>query len=288
MSSGSKGEKQLTNCIADLRQRLALAEGLFRQCEQRASDPGGVDFAPLALFLHIMQMGDGILILAEAMSSAPMFPLLRSMVESHFSLEYIIGKESNSRDHEKRSLAWLVFCINQDIALQDMIDPSTTRGDTFKAELKAGCGSIGQEICNHLDRRPYPQHGSRPLHERLGEPDLVILQEEYQKLKPGYFFQLIDRNIPGIEGLAREIGQWPEYKIFYRPFSHTVHGTDPLRLLEVKGEGDVRFGALRTTDEQEFLVGLAEAVLHMAGSTLAKHYFPELSNSHKRDDRTIT
>ena len=88
--------------------------------------------------------------------------------------------------------------------------------------------------------------------------------------------------------MAREIGQWPEYKIFYRPFSHTVHGTDPLRLLEVKGEGDVRFGALRTTDEQEFLVGLAEAVLHMAGSTLAKHYFPELSNSHKRDDRTIT
>ena len=136
MSSGSKGEKQLTNCIADLRQRLALAEGLFRQCEQRASDPGGVDFAPLALFLHIMQMGDGILILAEAMSSAPMFPLLRSMVESHFSLEYIIGKESNSRDHEKRSLAWLVFCINQDIALQDMIDPVHYTRRHFQGGIK--------------------------------------------------------------------------------------------------------------------------------------------------------
>jgi Family of unknown function (DUF5677) len=277
----SKGEKQLKNSTDLLRKRADDAEELFRRCELLAKDPGGIDFAPLALFLHMMRMADGIFILAEAMSSAPMFPLLRSMVESHFSLQYIIGQQSKSEDVEKRSLAWLVFCINQDIALDDMIDPSTTSGKTFKAELKAGCGAIGEEICNHLDRKVYPQHGSRPLQERLEEPDLVNLQQEFKKRKskPRYFFELVDPNIPGIEGLARQIGQWPEYKVFYSPFSHTVHGTDPLRLLEVKGEGDVRFGVLRTTDEQEFLVDLAEAVLHMAGSALAKHYFPELSNS---------
>jgi len=281
LSSDLKGKKQLTNCTTDLRKRLDMAEGLFGQCENHAKDLHGVDLAPLALFRHIMQMGDGILILAEAMSSGPMFPLLRSMVEDLFSLEYIIGKESKTKDHEKRSLAWLAFCINQDIAIQDMVEPSTTRGETFKAELKARCGSIGQEICNHLDRRLYPRHGSRPLRERLGESDLVHLQEEYEerKPKPPYFFNLVDPKIPGIEGLARKVGQWPEYKIFYKPFSHTAHGTDPLKLLEVKGSGAVEFGPLRTTDELEFLISLAECVLGMAGTTLVRHYFPELSDS---------
>ncbi len=265
----------MTNDATDLlRKRLVLAEGLFRECEKLAKDIGSVDFAPLALFHHILRMGDGILILAEAMSSDPMFPLLRSMVEDIFSLEYIIGTESKTKDNEKRSLAWLVFCFNQAIALYDMVDPSTTRCETFKSELKAGFGSIGKEICNHLDRRLYPPHGSRPLHERLGESDLVDLQEEYEKRKskPPYFFNLVDPNIPGIEGLARQVRQWPQYKIFYKPFSHTTHGTDPLKLLEAKESGAVEFGPLRTADEQEFLVGLAETFVHGAGDTLLKHY----------------
>jgi hypothetical protein len=137
LSSGSKGERQLTSDTDLLRKRLDAAEELFCRSEQRAKDPRGVDLAPLALFRNIMQMGEAIFILAEAMSAGPMSLLMRSMLESHFSLEYIIGKESKPRDHEKRSLAWLVFCINQEIALKDMVDPSTKRGQDFMSKLKA-------------------------------------------------------------------------------------------------------------------------------------------------------
>ena len=261
-----------------LRKRLDLAEGLFRQCEHLAKDLGGVDFAPLALFRHIMQMGDGIFILAKAMSSHPMVPLLRSMLECFFSLEYILckgkGESKDLEEHSKRSLSWLVFCINQEIALKEMIDLTTSRGQAFKSELREHSGSVATELCSHLERKSGTYYSAQPLRDRLAEPDLVNLQEEYQKLKskPGYFFQLVDPKIRRIEDLAREIGRWERYKIFYKRFSHTVHGTAPLKLLEHKREGAVRFGELRTTAEQAFLVGLAEAVLHGAGDTLVKHY----------------
>jgi hypothetical protein len=271
----SSGGIRLSNEIADLRNRLKEAETLFDRLRDAVHDPGGVDFAPLALFRQIMQMADGILILADAGSvgPGPMFPLLRAMLECYFSLEFIIGQGPGDPDNwKKKSLAWLVFCLNQYVAQKEMSDTSTNRGKTFKSELKAHDRGTGRRGFTHLKPIVDPDYSALPLRERLAESDLAQIQAEYLSVKPHYFCQLMDLRLDGIEKLARESKQWDYYKIYYGPYSAAVHGTDPLRLLVEKADGTVAYGPLRTSEEHGGWVAKAETILHLASVALAKHY----------------
>ncbi len=255
---------------------LRDAKKLFHYCEERSEDVGGVDFAPLALFWQMIQMRQGITSLSKGTGVRPILPLLRTMLDCLFSLEYVVCADIKERksleEHRKRSLSWLVFCINQEIALKEMIDPTTSRGQTFAKELTATCGSIGKDLHSHIIKKSQVDNHSQPLRDRLAATDLVNLQEQYQASKPRYFFQLVDPSIPSIEGLARKIGRWPLYKIFYRPLSAAVHGTDPLRELQTDPAGKARFVALTNTDRRGLYVGLSETTLNLAGAALASHY----------------
>jgi uncharacterized protein (DUF433 family) len=66
-----------------------LSDGVFEECRHTAPRPEWYDFPSLALFRHVIQMADGIQILLSAGTSSPTRPLLRSMLESLFSLKYI-------------------------------------------------------------------------------------------------------------------------------------------------------------------------------------------------------
>ncbi len=259
-----------------IRPTLREAKKLFRYCEERAEDLGGVDFAPLALFRQMIQMREGVASLSKMIGVRPILPLLRTMLDCLFSFEYIVcadlKEKRNFGEYRKRSLSWLVFCINQEIALKEMIDISTSRGQAFERELMANCGSIGKDLCSHLKKNSQKDNNSQPLRDRLAKSDLIDLHKEYQTIKPRYFFQLVDPQIRTIEGLAKKVGRWPLYKIFYRPLSAVVHGTDPLRLIQINAAGKTRFVERRTVDREKLYVGLSETTLNLAGAALAAHY----------------
>jgi len=266
----------MTDQTNDLGKRLELAKELVGHCEQHAKDPLGVDLAPLALFRGIIEMADAVILLAEAnegKSSFPMVPLLRSMLEYFFSLEYILAKESkNPEDHRTRSRAWLVFCINQMIALKEVVTPSTNRGTDFKQQLVVHCGAVGQQLCRYVERLN-ANDTIQQLRNRLNEPDLIALQRKYQAMEktPSYFFTLVNDKLRSIENLALKVERWPLYKILYTWFSPTVHGTAPLEFLPKTTDDAVRFAPRRRENGLDF-IGLAENILHLAGVAVAEHY----------------
>ncbi len=100
---------------------------------------------------------------------------------------------------------------------------------------------------------------------------MTEMQRKYQKGEPAYFFQLIEPNL-NTEEITKKTKDWDYYKIFYRPFSAAVHGTDSLRLLEERADGTIGFGPVRVSEGGRHRVSLAASLLHSAGVALAEHY----------------
>ncbi|MBI5571961.1 MAG: hypothetical protein HY914_18610 [Desulfomonile tiedjei] len=279
----------MTDQIAELQTLLTEAEDLFKRLQDRIKIIDALNLAPLALFRQIIDMGDAVRLLAEANEghgSIQMVPLLRSMLENFFSLEYILARDSkNSQDQSTRSLAWFWFCIHQEIKFRERLNPSTARGKDFRQQLKSA-GSLGEALLDHVRGRSKKAYDTKDLYERLEESDLVDLERTYQQKKkqkkkegknwePRYFFELVD-SIRGIEGLARKIGRWPVYEIYYRWFSAGVHGTDPVSLLRQEPAGTVRFRPLTANDEPGRCVEWASYLLYFSAFAVLGHYRPIL------------
>jgi hypothetical protein len=258
--------------MEELWQRLLNARKLFYACYEKSDDPGGVDFPPLALFGQMIQMAEGVFCLAEAMCLHPARPLLRTMLECYYGIQYIIGQDADCHDWRNRSHAWWVFCLNQEIELRERLDESTGRGRPFFGDLRAHGGNLGHRLCDYARSGPSQNDSIQALRDRLNQSDLFSLNQVYQKDKPKCFAGLVDKKVTSIMELARYSGQLPFHSSWYKQLSHTVHAAAPLLLLKDDGEGNAVFTLASTPQEQTECARLAEALLHFAGGALDNHY----------------
>ncbi|MCA1554180.1 MAG: DUF5677 domain-containing protein [Chloroflexi bacterium] len=75
------------------------------------------------LYLHIIEMTDGIEALIAESCPIPAIPLVRSSFEARLSIEYIL-----KADYQRRSLAWLLVYAHYRLNGYESLDPSTDRG----------------------------------------------------------------------------------------------------------------------------------------------------------------
>ncbi len=70
--------------------------------------------------------------------------------------------------------------------------------------------------------------GSGPLHERLGEPDLVNLKAEFDKResKPRLFLSISDPNIAELEAWPEKLGDGQSIESFTNRFRTPCMGTE--------------------------------------------------------------
>jgi hypothetical protein len=228
-------------------------------------------------------MADGIQIVLSAGTSSPAIPLLRSMLESLFSLKYI-----HLKDYERRSLCWLCGFIHQEISAKEMVHTETEAGKEFYS-------IIGRE---HTDFPARSSEKASRLHndvsqfkELLRRPSLSEIETEYQDIKRGSKnsgpsqcrrtrsgppkWHRLYGGPTNIFELARAVKMLSEYRLFYQRWSTTVHGTDAARFVIEQKDGSAEFKQLRFLEFPEHQKDGAELFLQLAAQLMSQKFLTE-------------
>ena len=248
--------------LAQLRSTVRMAEAIFWRCRRYAKNPNRDDFAPLALFRHMLEMADGVEVLLSAKCLGAVEPLLRSMFEAFVSLQFIVES-----DYPRPSRAWCYGNIQQEIRYRQLYDETTEKGAKFKRAI--------------IDRFKIPnekyelsaktsKHFVGQLRELLKSFQLDVMDEAEKKpVKRGTkkrgmkkhreWYQVL--NIENRYELAQRVGLGPVYELFYPRWSAKVHGTDPNSLLVELADGTVEFGPLRQEADWDVKLAMFDAFL---------------------------
>jgi hypothetical protein len=123
--------KDIISIASALLQELVnYSTTVFRRCETSATGAENEDLAVLMLYLHMIEMTDGIEVLISQSCPTPAEPLVRSAFEALLSIEYII-----ETDYIQRSLSWLTLYAHNRLDFYESLDVTTPKGHAFKKAM---------------------------------------------------------------------------------------------------------------------------------------------------------
>ena len=123
--------KEIIGIASPLLQELVnYSTNVFRRCETSTTGNENEDVAVLMLYLHIIEIVDGIEVLISQSCPAPAEPLVRSAFEALLSIEYIL-----EADYVQRSLSWLSIYAHNRLKFYESLDPANPKGQDFQKAL---------------------------------------------------------------------------------------------------------------------------------------------------------
>jgi Family of unknown function (DUF5677) len=249
------GEAQ--NSETKLTDMVREADKVFWECRWSAPNPQNTDFAVLVLYRHMTEMADGMDILARNGTDGPMIPLLRTMLEALISLAYILYE---TETYGQKALSWLCCYIHQELALKDLVDPTSDLGKEFRKRTTQQLNIILEGSPQTYDRS---KEVSESLRKTLAEPHMKLVEEEYQRCKgkkknappPKWYHLFVEKSKrPSLGSLAEKVSLWPLYKLDYQLGSNAVHGSHAARMALEQEDGSAEFKPLRSQENIEHLV----------------------------------
>lgn len=181
------------------------------------------DIVVLLFLRNILDLADSISLQVKNSAIAPCKPLLRTIIETTFGLEYLL--EKNTR---KRSLAFIVWNTHKRLKFYERLDQTNQNGKNFRKTLekdfiyKDGGVERHFENMNALEAKKNDE-------DLLKLPKYAKVEEEYQntlkKTKKINWYTLYD-GPRDIEQLAKRLNHHASYEISYRGLSDSVHGTN--------------------------------------------------------------
>lgn len=183
---------------------------------------GGDDNLPIILSLrHFIELIDSVSILVKKSSIDPCKLILRGALETYFSLEYLLEKNT-----PQRSMAFLVWHTHKKLKTYYRLDNS-------KQESKSLANAIRNDKLLsdfQLPAIPDIQNAIDNLQSLLKEPHYLEGEAEYQRLRASgeknpTWYRLFD-GPKKIEDLAKYLNLSSLYEMLYRDWSGPTHGTD--------------------------------------------------------------
>ena len=172
-------------------------------------------------YRHFLELVDAISILITQSSVDPCKPLLRSMLETYFSLAYML-----EIDEANRGMSFLVWHIHKQIKAHMRNDSTSEMGKQLRKKLS------DDKLTGNLKLPDYPESSMKitALEATLQEPAYQQAEQEYQRLRlsgernpPWYRFYGGPKNI---EEMANHLNMMALYDVVYRGWSGPIHGTD--------------------------------------------------------------
>lgn len=218
--SQDKGVENLLKNFASLIENAVNFGTHLMKWDAEKKRIGDENMPPLLFLRNILELGDAISILIRKSSIDPCKPLLRSLLENTFGLEYMLEKET-----EKRALSYLVWHANKDLKLCEKLDSSTERGKHLKKEIEK------DKFLDNVDslfNNPILIPAKKNAKDLLESLKYVPIETEYQRANtirknPAWYALFGGPN--NIEQLAKYLNLHASYEIFYRGFSGNVHAT---------------------------------------------------------------
>jgi len=198
----------------------------------------GKEVAPFVLYIHIIEMTDGVHVLISQSCCEPAGPLIRSSFEAFLSLVYLMRD-----DYEKRCLAWLYFDYLESVKKYQRFDPESDRGKDFYEALTREMPSVTlpKLSAEHLAR----------IRKISPAPHLIPIQEEYKRAKkrcrkPSWY-TLYD-GPRDLRELSRAVSMEGDYNMLYKETSLVTHAGDSSRYIETLPDGVVGGHQLRLAE----------------------------------------
>lgn len=249
--------KEFIDIASPLLQELVnYATNAFQRCQTSSSGKPDEDLPILILYLHVIEMTDGIEVLVSQSCPLPAVPLLRSSFEAQLAIDYIL-----ETDYQRRSFAWLVAYAHDRLNQYEMLDHSQQKGKDFRSALSVD--QVGPYM--RLPSMPDLPKAIGNLQSLLGKSDYQIVEAEYQNLKktrkrsPPWYS--LFGGPSSLRELANHVKKPLQYDFLYRRWSRITHAGDLSRFLTRSGKGDAAFKPLRNHEEVPQVSQLAASLI---------------------------
>ena len=258
--------------VAEARDRIEVASPLLQELvnystnalarfDRAASGEENEDVAALALYLHVVEMTDGIEVLVAQSCLVPAIPLLRSSFEAMLHIQYILEDESQ---YVRRSLSWLAAYAHDRIASYETLDPSTSKGSEY---AKVASQDEAAKAVTLPDRQSI-QNAISNLRQLLSREQFKPIEAEFmaerKKQKRRSAWHSLFNGPRSLQQLAIHLDRGAQYEILYRHWSRVSHANDFSRLLAVTSDGQRVYRRLRDPARFDDVMKFAPTLLLQA------------------------
>jgi len=204
---------------------IDYSTNVLARCEQSLKGTKGTHLSPILLYYQAIQFADGIEALASQSCFTATKPLLRSLMETTFSIEYMI-----ENDYELLSKAWLVQSYLERRGSLESLEPSTQKGKEFLEGLRRDKFIKPDKI--YLPARDEVELAIDEIDKVLSKTKFKIIVSAFKgkgKIRKWYSF---DGGPKTFKELALKLKRQTEYEFVYKDLSEIVHAVNSEGIIE--------------------------------------------------------
>jgi hypothetical protein len=222
------------------------------------------------LYVHMVEMVDGIQALVAESCVAPAIPLVRSAYEASLSIEYILEK-----DTERRALSWLAAHALSGVQVNERFDATTTEGKKYQAICAA------DETTSRIDFAKLAPLAATKLAEYrslLGRAEFAPILAELKRVSTSKgrhpkWFSLFGG--PGnLRELAKLLKCEGQYLTLYGHWSRVSHAEDYARFARRDASADPTARLIRDSSQMTEIVGFAASFMLRATRLVLSKFRP--------------
>ncbi len=254
-----------------MQEAINYATNVFGRCERTAKNNYDEDVSILALYLHIIEMADGIDVLLRSSCPIPAINLLRSMFEGLLSLEYMLEDE-----YRNRSLSWLYFHFRKKQYFYKSFNPNTPQGKVFSENLMRDKLLKKIDITSQHKINVKATENIKSLFESEHFNKIEIEFKRTKKNNNGRspkWYELFD-GPQNLQKLAYKLERHGFYDFLYRLWSQVAHAQDFSRFFDAN-EKEPTIERLRDSKEVKSTVAFTMTFILEATRKILRKFRPE-------------
>lgn len=211
---------------------------------------------------QVVAMLDGITVLLRSGCGLAVYPLYRSLYEADLQMSWILEADTDQRARTY----WVAHLLKEQRRCQSELKGSeyrTRASQQFPDMEWRDEAAIRAEIAN--------------IEAVLGRPEHVVIRKEADE-KRNRKFWAARLGCGSFEEIAKKLGRWNEYEVFYRLLSGMTHSSNPKAHLRKTGN-DIEITDIRDPETvAKFLVLTSTWVLRTYRTVLGCYRPDELPN----------
>ena len=227
------------------------------------------DGAPLLIYLHILEMTDGISELLRESCVAASIPTLRASFEGSLALEYILESDSANR-----ATAWAVGYLSEQLDICDKILGHGKSGQKFQSAVANDLLAADIDVAQ-LQPIAAVQ---KPIWEkelsRIEFASALKARAESKKPYPNWYS--LSGGPANLRELSAHLKREAQYNVLYSYFSGIAHGQDLRRFTSAAASKNPLSRLVRDSSGLE-MVGTLAAVFALLAARLVSERYGEVA-----------
>jgi len=218
---------------------------------------------PLLMYLHLLEMADGVAELLRKGCVGATMPLTRTMFEAVLSLEYLLKD-----DFSRRARAWMyTYALEQLRSCKIALGEDPEFVDAIADDVAASQVDLSPAV-------RIAQTQKQTWIDYLNRPEFVEIATEYNSKGRYPKWHYLFGGPKSVAGLAKHLKRHAQYMVFYGYWSGVDHGTNPRRFEARTKSKDKVVRLVRDSAYMGSVGRVTAKLLHQASLFIVRQYRP--------------